>query len=87
MTTKDHVDPNTLIPELTAQVAQLRTMVISLVSEIDFVISGGDDPYDVCSECGLAGTGMLKDARRKAVELPTVAAELERLKLLNQGVL
>jgi hypothetical protein len=59
-------------------------MVISLVSEIDFVISGGDDPSDTCTECGLAGIGMLRDARRRAVELPIVAAELERLKNMQK---
>ena len=37
-----------------------------LVSEVNFVLKGGDDPFDKCPDCGLAGVGMLRDELRKA---------------------
>lgn len=73
------VGPPRLVGEAIEQLTQLRSTVLSLINEIDFVISGGDNERETCAECGLAGIGMLRDARRKAVELPIIAAELDRL--------
>jgi len=56
-------------PGLLSDRDRLRRQVAALLSEIDFVISGGDDPHDRCTECGLAGIGMLRDERKNAVEL------------------
>jgi hypothetical protein len=52
-----------------AQTWELRASLRKLVSEVDFVISGGDDVRERCAECGLAGIGMLRDARRESVKL------------------
>ncbi len=41
----------------------------AVVSEADFVLSGGDDPHDACPDCGLAGVGMLRDALNPARSL------------------
>lgn len=61
---------STLRREVVALIAENRRMreaLRSLVSEVDFVISGGDDPHDACTECGLAGIGMLRDSRKRAI--------------------
>jgi len=56
-------------PGLLKDRERLRRQVAALLSEIDFVISGGDNPCERCGECGLAGIGMLRDERKNAVEL------------------
>jgi hypothetical protein len=48
---------------------RLRASLGKLLSEIAFVISGGDNPSDKCTECGLAGIGMLRDARTESLKL------------------
>ncbi len=45
-----------------------RALLLAVVAEADFVLSGGDDPHERCGECGLAGVGMLRDALRPARE-------------------
>lgn len=45
-----------------------RRLLGAVVTEADFVISGGDNPDDACSECGCAGYGMLRDALTPARE-------------------
>jgi hypothetical protein len=57
------------LAELRAEVSAWREALRSVVAEADFVISGGDNPPERCTECGLAGIGMLRDALRAAREL------------------
>lgn len=52
---------------------KLEETVRSLISEAEFVISGGDDPHDRCQECGCAGYGMLRDAIADAKKVLEVA--------------
>ena len=46
---------------------EAQDLLLRLVDEVDFVTSGGDQPCDTCQECGLAGVGMLRDARTDAL--------------------
>jgi hypothetical protein len=57
------------IRDLKAQAAQLLTQVKCLIGECDFVLSGGDDPHDRCTDCGCAGYGMLRDELHRAYAL------------------
>lgn len=38
----------------------------SVILEANFVMNGGDDPHDKCSECGCAGYGILRDVIHRA---------------------
>jgi hypothetical protein len=49
-----------------AEIAEARKILSRLVEEVDFVLSGGDDPCGRCGECGLAGVGMLRDQMKPA---------------------
>lgn len=49
--------------------ARLARALRRVIMEADVVLAGGDDPADVCTECGTAGVGRLRDALSDAAEL------------------
>lgn len=46
------------------EIEALKKHADSMWDEAWFVLRGGDNPHDVCSGCGCAGYGMLRDALR-----------------------
>lgn len=70
-----HAEMQTENEKLNEQVRRLRASLGKLIDEVTFVISGGDNPSDKCSECGCAGIGMMRDARTDSIALLKETAE------------